>query len=66
MCELGEKSKINDAFPDEHVVAAFHDLTLWFADFANYMASDIDLLDLSFNQRKKYIHDVKNFFWDEP
>ena len=62
MRELGEKGKSDDTFPDEHLLAAFHDLTPWFADFSNYIASDIDLLDLSFNLGKKYIHDVKKFF----
>ena len=38
----------------------------WFADFANYLASDIVPSDLSFHQRKKFMYDVKKFFWDEP
>ena len=49
MCELGEKAKIDDAFPDEHVLATSHDLIPWFTDFANYLASDVVLADLSFH-----------------
>ena len=30
----------------------------------NYLASDIVPPDLSFHQRKKFMHDVKKFFWD--
>ena len=37
-----------------------------FADFANYLASDIVPSDLSFHQSKKFMYDVKKFFWDEP
>ena len=66
MRELGDKSDIDYNFPDEHVLAASQDLIPWFADFANYLASDIVPSDLSFHQRKKFMYDVKNFFWDEP
>ena len=52
MRELGDKTDIHDTFPDDHVLAASQDLIRWFADFANYLASDIIQSDLSFNQRK--------------
>ena len=41
MRELGDKTDIDDTFPDEHILAASQDLISWFADFANYLASDI-------------------------
>ena len=63
---MGDKAEIDDTFRDEHVLAASQDLIPWFTDFANYLASDIVPPDLSFHQMKKFIHDVKNFFWDEP
>ena len=66
MGKLGEKAEIGDIFHDDHVLAAFHDLIPWFADFANYQASNIVPSELSFHQRKKFMHDVKKFFWDEP
>ena len=47
-------------------MAACKDLIRWFADFANYLASDIVPPDMSFHQRKKFMHDVEKFFWDEP
>ena len=65
MRELDEKSEIDDTFPDEHVLAVSQDLIPWFPNFANYLASDIVPPDLSFHQRKKFMHDVKKFFWDE-
>ena len=52
MRELGEKAEIDDPFPDEHVLAASQDLIPWFADFANYLTSDIAPSELSFHQRK--------------
>ncbi|XP_069144451.1 uncharacterized protein [Solanum lycopersicum] len=66
MRELGDKTDIDDTFPDVHVLAASQDLIPWFADFANYLASDIVPSDLSFHQRKKFMYDVKKFFCDEP
>ena len=66
MTKLGDKTDIGDTFPDEHVLAASQDLITWFADFANYVASDIVPSDLSFHQRKKFMYDMKKFFWDEP
>ena len=62
MCVLGEKYEINDAFPDEHVLAASPDLIPWFADFASYRASDVVPSHLTFHQKKKCMHDVKIFF----
>ena len=62
MRELGDKTDIDDTFLDEHVLAASQDLVAWFTDFANYLASDIVPLDLSFHQRKKFMYDVKKFF----
>ena len=46
MRELCVKAEINDTFPDEHVFSSSYDLIPWFADFANYQASDIVPSDL--------------------
>ena len=66
MRELGDTTYIDDTFPDEHVLAASQDLNQWFSDFANYLASDIIPFHFSFHQRKKFMYDVKKFFWNEP
>ena len=66
MRELGDKTDIDDTFPDEHVLADSQDLIPWFSDFPNYLASDIIPSDLSFHQRKKFMYNVNKFFWDEP
>ncbi|TMW95515.1 hypothetical protein EJD97_008725 [Solanum chilense] len=41
----------------------FEDLIPWFADVET---SDVDPLELTFHQRKKFMDDVKKFFWEEP
>ena len=48
--KLGEKAEIYDAFPDEHVLDASQDLIPWFADFANYLATDMVPSYLTFHQ----------------
>ena len=35
MREMGEKTKIDDSFPDKHVLAASQYLIPWFADLGN-------------------------------
>ena len=37
MRELGDKTDIDDTFPDEHVLAASQDLIPWFADLGTIM-----------------------------
>ena len=65
MRELGEKDEIEDAFPHEHVLAASQDLIPWFTDFVNYLARASIQSNLSFHQRKRFMNDVKMFYWDE-
>ena len=64
MRELGKVAEIDNAFPDEHVLAASHDLIPWFADFVKYLASDVVPSDLTFHQRKNLMYEVKKCFWD--
>ncbi|XP_015075494.1 uncharacterized protein LOC107019564 [Solanum pennellii] len=66
MHEVVEKAKIDYAFPNEHLLVASQDLIPWYADLANYLASDIVPSDLSLHLRKKFMFDVNNFFWDAP
>ena len=38
----------------------------WFADFANYLASDIIPKRMTYQQKKKFFSDLKYYFWEEP
>ncbi|XP_061356384.1 uncharacterized protein LOC133300814, partial [Gastrolobium bilobum] len=78
--ELQEGSEvvIREEFPDEQILAISavtemvgdKVLTIstppWFADFANYKAAGIMPKDFTWKQRKKFLHDVKRYIWDEP
>ena len=68
-------SEIQNTFPDETLFRIDQKLRKdlgtpvlrsWFADFANYLASGVIPEDLSFQQRKKFMHDVKSYYWDFP
>ena len=63
---LKDELEIYDAFLDEEILAAVLERVPWYVDFANYMVSEVILENLSFHQRKKFLHDVTHYFWDEP
>ncbi|XP_055824793.1 uncharacterized protein LOC129893304 [Solanum dulcamara] len=51
---------------DFDVLASTLDLIRWFVDYANYLVSNFMPEDLTFQQRKKFLHDINRYFWDEP
>ncbi|XP_070014032.1 uncharacterized protein [Nicotiana sylvestris] len=58
--------EINDAFPDEQLLAvSMHDMP-WFADVVNYLVTGIIPYELPSNQRKKLKQDSLDYYWDEP
>ena len=66
MLKLRDDLDIDDTFPDKQVLAKSKDLIPWFVDFANFLASDLVPEVMSYQQRKKFMHEVRKFFWDEP
>ncbi|KAL5570863.1 hypothetical protein UlMin_020460 [Ulmus minor] len=38
----------------------------WYADFANFLVSGLLPPDLTSQRKKKFLHDVKFYHWDEP
>ncbi|XP_038973113.1 uncharacterized protein LOC120105094 [Phoenix dactylifera] len=55
---------INESFPDEQLLVV--SVIPWYADFVNYLVSGIVPPDLSYHQKKKFLRDVKHYFWEEP
>ncbi|XP_015163678.1 uncharacterized protein [Solanum tuberosum] len=57
---------IDDSFPDEWVFAISLKYTPWYADFAHYIVCGLMPDELTFYQQKRFLFDVKKYFWDEP
>ena len=51
-------------FPDEHLLRVEINVP-WYADYVNYLACGVFPSDLSYYQRKKFLHDVKSYLWDD-
>ncbi|XP_073137635.1 uncharacterized protein [Henckelia pumila] len=55
---------IDDWFPDEQLFS-LKDCP-WYENFANYLVTGTLPPNLTFHQRKKFLSDVKYYFWEEP
>nr|XP_009792104.1 PREDICTED: uncharacterized protein LOC104239225 [Nicotiana sylvestris] len=58
--------EINDAFPDEHILALSSTFAPWHADIANYLVSDLIPDGLESYQKKKFLRDCRQYYWEEP
>nr|XP_009803797.1 PREDICTED: uncharacterized protein LOC104249118 [Nicotiana sylvestris] len=58
--------EINDAFPDEHILALSSTFSPWYADIANYLVSDLIPEGLESYQKKKFLRDCRQYYWEEP
>ncbi|XP_021743097.1 uncharacterized protein LOC110709193 [Chenopodium quinoa] len=61
-----EALPIDDSFPDDQLFAIIQAPAPWFADIVNYLACSILPPDLTYQQKRKFLHDVRQYFWDDP
>jgi len=64
---------INDYLPDDHLFKITEELlhlstqeAPWFADFVNYIVCSEMPSELSYQQKKKFLSDVRHYFWNDP
>ena len=70
---LEHEPPINDYLPDDHLFKITEELlhlstqeAPWFADFVNYIVCSEMPSELSYQQRKKFLSDVRHYFWNDP
>nr|GFA51944.1 reverse transcriptase domain-containing protein [Tanacetum cinerariifolium] len=63
-----DPKEINEFFPLETISKLAHheQSTPWFTHFANYYAGKFIIKGMSTQQKKKFLKDVKHYFWDDP
>jgi hypothetical protein len=59
-----EHLPINDEFPDEHLFALSN--LPWYAYIVNYLAVGEIPKDWSTQDKRKFLVEVRNFYWDDP
>ena len=57
---------INETFHGEHLLSIASKELPWFADNANYLVSGILPYGMDYRQRKKFLHDCRFYYWEEP
>ncbi|GJY49203.1 hypothetical protein Tco_0439159 [Tanacetum coccineum] len=64
--ETSDDSEVDDNFPGETLMEINTEDEPWFADFANYLASNIIPKGMTYQQKNKFFSYIKHYFWEEP
>ena len=62
---ITSSGEICDTFPDEQLLAVVTKVP-WFAHIVNYLVTKSVPDYWNTHQKKKFAHDVKHYFWEEP
>ncbi|KAK8956680.1 hypothetical protein KSP39_PZI001268 [Platanthera zijinensis] len=58
--------KIRENFPDERILAITEGSIPWYADIVNYIVSNVLPPDMDYQQKKRFLHLVKFYLWNDP
>lgn len=50
----------------EEEAALVHKIVPWYADYVNYLEAKVLPPDMTYQQNKRFFHDLKHFHWVEP
>ncbi|GJY55211.1 reverse transcriptase domain-containing protein [Tanacetum coccineum] len=64
--ETSDDNEVDDNFSGETLMKIDTRDEPWFADFTNYLVSDIIPKGMTYQQKNKFLSDVKHYFWEEP
>jgi len=60
-----DEHPLNESLPDDQLLKVDSQFP-WFADFVNYLATCVLHPEYTGHSKAKFLHDVKNYYWDEP
>ncbi|XP_070041090.1 uncharacterized protein [Nicotiana tomentosiformis] len=63
---VAEGGLIKEIFSDEQLLAVTSSEASWYADYVNFIASGVTPPELTPDNRKRFLHDVRLYMWDEP
>ncbi|GJU76429.1 reverse transcriptase domain-containing protein [Tanacetum coccineum] len=66
MMKQSDDSEVDDNFLGETLMKIDTRDESWFADFVNYLVSDIIPKGMTHQQKNKFFSDLKHYFWEEP
>ncbi|GJW02899.1 reverse transcriptase domain-containing protein [Tanacetum coccineum] len=64
--ETNDDSEVDANFPGETLMEINTRNEPWFANFENYLVSDIIPKGMTYQQNNKFFSDLKHYFWEEP
>lgn len=64
--KIPEENAITEHFPDEQLLHLEDSSTPWYADLVNFLVSGVIPSEFNWQQRKRFFHQAKQFYWDEP